>query len=110
MSASLRGMYCTAGYESSRKVSASRLSAMTRPPALTTTRACVGSIAIGCSGPGIFLCFSMTSPFVEREERRESEKCERHGVIPFERFAEISDREHGKYDERDHFLHDLELR
>src|ERR1700736_4319617 len=57
MSTSLRGMYCTGGYDASFKTSASLLSAMTRPPSDTTTRPGLRSMVIGWSGPGILIGF-----------------------------------------------------
>ena len=55
MSASARGIYCTGGYEASRKVSARMVSAMTLPPAVTRTRLGFGAMVMGWSGPGIFM-------------------------------------------------------
>jgi hypothetical protein len=47
-------MYCTGGWLASRSTSAECVSAITRPPALTTMRAGFGSMVIGCWASGIF--------------------------------------------------------
>ena len=52
MSMSLRGMYCTGGYDASRSVRASRVSAITRPASLTTTRDASARCRSGGRAPG----------------------------------------------------------
>src|SRR6185437_4174260 len=49
-------------------------------------------------------------PFVEREERRADEEAEGDDVVPFDRLAEIGDREDREHHERDDLLHCLQLR
>src|SRR3954464_3259817 len=61
MSAS--GTYCTGGYDASCNVNALTVSATTFPATVTVTRAPVGSMGMGWSGPGSRTCLSVMLDF-----------------------------------------------
>jgi len=50
------------------------------------------------------------SPFVEDEKNAEDQTSSAHTVIPFQFFAEISDREEREHGQGNHFLDGLQLR
>src|SRR4051812_48671502 len=64
MSAS--GTYCTGGYDASCNVNALTVSATTFPATVTVTRAPVGSMVMGWSGPGSRTCLSVMLGFNTR--------------------------------------------
>src|ERR1700743_1023791 len=46
----------------------------------------------------------------ERKRPGPQDKQERHRVIPLQSLAKIEPRKHNKYDQRNHFLNDLQLK